>query len=221
MNVMNFWEDSDAQRQAAFDDADRVHIKATLLEKQKGLCYWCHRRMELGDQSFEHILHHYLGGPFVIGNLALAHHICNSKRGSYFSDHLLARLSDSVLRQAIENLQALPASAYEAINEKQARVLEARKEMETKLWSLWTQRKTKRQESLMKDEEPALERRREIERKKQLNRSEKDSQRLLDEVWKSKIGRCIRRYEKKEKLAANTVKKLVVVRRPRKEKHVE
>lgn len=213
---MNFWEDSSARRQAAFDNADKVHLRRVLLKKQKGLCCWCHRQMELGNQSFEHILHHYLGGPFVIGNLALAHYKCNEHRGSYFSDHLLERLSDSVLRQAIENLQALPAATYEAINEKQARVLKAREGMETKLQILLIQRMTKRQESLMKDQKPALERRQEIERKKQLNRNKKDSQKLDAKIWKSKIGRLIRRYEKKEKLAANAGKQLVVVRRPRK-----
>ena len=221
---MNFWKDLRAQRQAAFDNADPAKMRQKLLKKQSGLCYWCDRQMGPGDRSHEHILPHYLGGPFVIGNLALAHQSCNESRGSHFSDHLLERLPDSVLRLAIGNLQALPAETYEGdsyTDERLVRVLEARKEMETKLWSLWTRRMAERQESLMKDQEPALERRLEIERRKQFNRSEKDFQKMTTELWKSKIGRLIRRYEKKEKLAEKPIKQLVVVRRPRKEKHVE
>ena len=216
---MNFWKDSVDRRQAAFDKADTTKMRQVMLKKQNDLCYWCHGKMGPRDRSFEHILPHYLGGPFELPNLALAHHSCNEGRGSYFSDHLLERLPDSVLRQAIENLQALPADKYEGdsyTDERLARVLEAREEMETKLRILLVQRMTKRQESLMKDQEPALERRLEIERQKQLNRDNKDSQKLVDRLWKSKIGRQIRRYEKKGKLAANPDKQLVVVRRPRK-----
>ena len=216
---MNFWKDLRAQRQAEFDNADPAKMRQKLLKKQKGLCYWCQRLMEPGDRSHEHLLPHYLGGPFVFGNLALAHHSCNERRGSYFSNRLLERLPDSVLRLAIGGLQALPAAAYEGdsyTDERLVRVLEAREEMETKLRILLVQRMTRRQESLMKDQEPALDRRLEIERQKQLNRDKKDSQKLVDRLWKSKIGRSIRRYEKKGKLAANPDKQLVVVRRPRK-----
>ncbi len=216
---MNFWKDLKAQRQKAYEEADPTKMRQALLKKQKGCCHWCRRQMGPGDRSHEHILPCYLGGPFVMGNLALAHHSCNASRGSNFSDHLLERLPDSVLRLAIGNLQALPASNYEGdayTDERLVRVLEAREGMETKLRTLLVQRMTKRQESLMKDQEPALERRLEIERLRQLNRDKKDSQKLVAEIWKSKIGRQIRRYEKREKLAANPDKQLVVVRRPRK-----
>ncbi len=108
------------------------------------------------------------------------------------------------------------ADAYEATSEKQARVLELRPEMETKLWFLLVQRLAKKHESFMKDKEPALERHREIERQEQLNRNEKDFQKLAAKLWKSKVGRRIRRFEKEENLAARPIKKLVVVRRPKK-----
>lgn len=221
---MDFRKDLKTRREAEWEEADTAGMRRILFKKQNGLCYWCRRPTPPGDRSLDHILHLYLGGPLVTDNLGLTHDKCNKARGWYFSDHLLERLPDSVLRQAIKNLQALPASAYEdeaCTDERLARILEARKEMETKLQILLIQRMTKRQESLMKDQEPALERRLEIERKKQLNLSEKDFQKLLVETWKSKIGRCIRRYEKKENLANRPVKRSVSLLRSRKEKHVE
>lgn len=215
---MNFWRDLKAQRQTAYEEADPAKMRQALLKKQKGCCHWCLRQMGPGDRSHEHILPCYLGGPFVMGNLALAHHSCNESRGSNFSDHLLERLPDSVLRLAIGNLQALPASNYEGdsyTDERLARVLEAREGMETKLRTLLVQRMTQRQESLMRDQEPALERRLEIERQKQLNRDKKDSQKLDAKIWKSKIGRLIQRYEKRNKITPNVAETQATILRPR------
>ena len=213
---MNFWEDLIAQRQEAFSNVDSAALRQRLLKKQGKCCFWCQSQMGSGDRSLDHVLPHSLGGPYVLANLVLAHQDCNERRGSRFGDHLLQRLPNSVLALAIENLQTLRADAYEATSEKQARVLELRPEMETKLWFLLVQRLAKKHESFMKDKEPALERHREIERQEQLNRNEKDFQKLAAKLWKSKVGRRIRRFEKEENLAARPIKKLVVVRRPKK-----
>ncbi len=212
---MNFWEDLITQRQEAFSNADSAAMRQRLFKKQGKCCFWCQSQMGPEDRTLDHVLPHSLGGPYVLANLVLTHQDCNERRGSRFGDHLLQRLPNSVLALAIENLQTLRADAYEATSEKQARVLELRPEMETKLWLLLVQRLTERHKRFMKDEEPALKRRREIERQERLSRGEKDFQKLAAGLWKSKVGQRIRRFEKEKNLAARPIKRLVVVRRPK------
>ncbi len=210
---MAFWKDLIEARQEARQKARPEAMRQTLLRRQKELCFWCRGRMRPRDRTLDHVLPHSLGGPYVLANLVLVHQKCNERRGSRFSDHLLNRLTSPVLALAIENLQTLRADTYEAASENQARVLELRREMETKLWSLLIQRLDSRHQNFMKDREPTLQRRRKVKRQRQFNRSEKDFQKLTEELWKSKIGQRIRRFEKKEKLVERPVKQLVVVRR--------
>lgn len=194
---MNFWENLDDARGKQEEGADRVGMRRTLLQKQEGLCFWCRKEMQPFDRTLDHVLAFVWGGPLVLANLVLACEPCNARRGSQFSDSLLDRLPNSVLRLAIVNLQALPAANYEAeAGSDLARVLERRLEIEGKLQDLLIERLTLQNQQFVKDNEPALRRSREIECRRHRYRNEKDHLKLVDHCWKSKIGKRMLRDEK-------------------------
>ena len=200
---MNFWDDLDAQRERDWQAADVVELRKKLARRQSKCCYWCQGQMAPGDRTLDHILPHSLGGPYVLSNLVLAHQNCNERRGSHFNDQLLERLSDSVLRLAIKNLQALPISAYEDGSEKQNRVLKARQEMETKVLTLLARNLLTRHAEYSNNMETSWAKRREEHKQASQRRREAYYLKLLEAFRTGAVGKRIRRYEKKEKLVSS------------------
>jgi hypothetical protein len=53
----------------------------TLIERDKGLCFYCLNHVDFKDASEEHLLSCTNGGPDILANKVLAHRVCNDKAG--------------------------------------------------------------------------------------------------------------------------------------------
>ena len=51
-------------------------------ERDKGICQICHRSVSKANRSLDHIVPVSLKGDHSVGNLQLAHRVCNSRRGA-------------------------------------------------------------------------------------------------------------------------------------------
>lgn len=207
---MNFWDELMKQRQEAKLDLDDVALRRKLLQKQNGLCHWCHGGMQPFDRTLDHLLPHSMGGPYISANLVLAHRSCNARRGSRFSMASVEKLPDLVLALAIENLQTLKASAYEAVSESQGRVLKKRQEMEPLLWEMLVLRLRIRQEKFLEELEPLRQHRADLDRAQQ---SEISFRRLVTQLQNTKIGQRILRHEHQKKLTLAPARAEVIRRR--------
>jgi 5-methylcytosine-specific restriction endonuclease McrA len=56
--------------------------KAELFAEQRGLCFWCQKKMHFARTTFDHLIPRSRGGGNDRGNQVLAHSSCNMARGN-------------------------------------------------------------------------------------------------------------------------------------------
>jgi len=54
-----------------------------LLALYGDVCAWCGRKLD-GDVTLDHVLAKHFGGGHDLGNLVLAHRVCNQARESHY-----------------------------------------------------------------------------------------------------------------------------------------
>ena len=75
--------DRNARCRAEKMGAQAVHIKLDDIAERDGrICYLCGREVSVHEFSFEHVVPLCNGGSHTPENVRLAHHRCNSRKGS-------------------------------------------------------------------------------------------------------------------------------------------
>lgn len=78
-----------------FPEDQRVKVSLDLLYRRyRGICWICRRFCPRDKASRDHIIPRSLGGTNDISNLALAHKLCNSKRGNGYNEILFKSYAD-------------------------------------------------------------------------------------------------------------------------------
>lgn len=84
---------------------DEEHIRKVSLDllyrKYRGICWICRHFCPRDKASRDHIIPKSLGGTDDISNLALAHKLCNSKRGNGYNEIHYAHFTSVEDRQVI------------------------------------------------------------------------------------------------------------------------
>jgi 5-methylcytosine-specific restriction endonuclease McrA len=57
-------------------------VKTSMMQEQKGICFWCRQVMLVHEATFDHLIPRSRGGRNNRGNLVLAHGDCNAGRGN-------------------------------------------------------------------------------------------------------------------------------------------
>lgn len=78
-----------------FPEEQRRKVSLDLLYRRyRGICWICRRFVPRDKASRDHIIPQSLGGTDDISNLALAHKLCNSKRGNGYNEIFFRSYAD-------------------------------------------------------------------------------------------------------------------------------